>query len=248
MSSPPGPPAPPPPPGSPSPPGLPSPPPGAPAATRAPAFVAGALLTAASAVLLVLVAVSWGPLASLDRGIADGLHRWAVGDPATTGVMRVLSDWVWDPWAMRAVIAVLFCWLLVHGERTLALWIAVTSAVSAFVQQALKAAVGRERPVWSDPVDTAHYAAFPSGHAMTATVTFGLLLWLLARFTASRVALAALLVLAVVSVLGVGFTRVYLGVHWFTDVLGGWLLGAAVALTAANWHAHREARRARPRP
>ncbi|MFJ2742458.1 phosphatase PAP2 family protein [Streptomyces sp. NPDC087440] len=206
--------------------------------SRSPALLVGALLTVAFAVLLVLVAVSWGPLVSLDGDIADGLHRWAVDDPATTGVMRVLSDWVWDPWTMRAVIAVVFCWLLVHGERTLALGVAVTSAVGALVQQILKAAVGRERPQWPDPVDSAQYAAFPSGHAMTATVTFGLLLWLLARFTTSRAALAALLVLAVVSVLGVGFTRLYLGVHWFSDVLGGWLLGVAVVLAAITSYAY----------
>ncbi|CAM5301865.1 phosphatase PAP2 family protein [Streptomyces spiroverticillatus] len=211
--------------------------------SRSPVLLAGALLTAVFVVLLVLVAVSWGPLVSLDTTVADGLHRWAVDDPATTRAMRVLSDWVWDPWAMRAVVAVVFCWLLVRGERTLALGIAVTSAVGALVQQVLKAAVGRERPQWPDPVDSAQYAAFPSGHAMTATVTFGLLLWLLTRFTASRAALATLLVLALVSVLGVGFTRLYLGVHWFSDVLGGWVLGVVVVLAAISSYAYREARR-----
>ncbi|MCX5207065.1 phosphatase PAP2 family protein [Streptomyces sp. NBC_00237] len=211
--------------------------------SRPPVLLACALLTAVFAVLLVLVAVEWGPLVALDDDIANGLHRWAIDDPATTRVMRVLSDWVWDPWAMRAVIAVVFFWLLVHGERTLAVAIAVTSALGALVQQVLKAAVGKERPQWPDPVDSAQYAAFPSGHAMTAAVTFSLLLWLLARFTASRAARAALLVVAVVSVLGVGFTRLYLGVHWFSDVLGGWLLGVAVVLGAVRWYAYLQARR-----
>jgi undecaprenyl-diphosphatase len=206
-------------------------------------LLACALLTAAFAVLLVLVAVEWGPLVSLDGRIANGLHRWAVDDPATTHAMRVLSDWVWDPWTMRAVIAVVFFWLLAHGERMLAVAIAVTSALGALVQQVLKAAVGKERPQWPDPIDSAQYAAFPSGHAMTATVTFGLLVWLLVRFTDARAARAALLVVAVVSVLGVGFTRLYLGVHWFSDVLGGWLLGVAVVLGAVRLYAYLQARR-----
>ncbi|MFI0980492.1 phosphatase PAP2 family protein [Streptomyces sp. NPDC021093] len=210
---------------------------------RPPVLLAGALLTAAFAVLLVLVASGWGPLLTLDGDLASGLHRWAVDDPGTTRANRILSDWVWDPWTMRAVVAVVFCWLLLRGDRVLALWIAVTTAVSALVQQVLKAAVGRERPQWPDPVDSAQYAAFPSGHAMTATVTFGLLLWLLWWYGAPRAARVALLVVGVVSVVGVGLTRLYLGVHWFSDVLGGWLLGVAVVLFSATLHAYRTAPR-----
>ncbi|MGW7418201.1 phosphatase PAP2 family protein [Streptomyces sp. NPDC054863] len=210
---------------------------------RPPVLLAGTLLTVSFAVLLALVAAGWGPLLTFDGDVASGLHRSAVDDPGTTQAQRILSDWVWDPWAMRAVVAVVFCWLLLRGDRVLALWIAVTSAVGALVQQVFKAAVGRERPQWPDPVDSAHYAAFPSGHAMTATVTFGLLLWLLWLYGASRAARVALLAVGVVSAVGVGFTRLYLGVHWFSDVLGGWLLGVAVVLFSAALYAQRTAPR-----
>jgi undecaprenyl-diphosphatase len=206
-------------------------------------LLAGALCTGLFAVLLALVAARWGPLLTLDGDIANGLHRLAVDDPGTTRIHRILSDWIWDPWAMRLVVAVVFGWLLLRGERLLAGWIAAVSLVSALVQQFLKWAVGRERPQWPDPVDSAHYAAFPSGHAMTATVTFGLLLWLLRLYGAGRAARTALLVLGVVSVLGVGVTRLYLGVHWFTDVLGGWLLGVTLVLFSAALYAYRTARR-----
>ncbi|AXI85448.1 hypothetical protein SAM9427_05670, partial [Streptomyces sp. ETH9427] len=107
----------------------------------------------------------------------------------------------------------------------------------------LKAALGRERPVWSDPVDSAHYAAFPSGHAMTATVVLGLLLWLLHRHGVGLVVWRTALAVAVVSVAGVGLTRIWLGVHWPTDVLGGWLLGALTVVAAVAAH-----RRLRPTP
>ncbi|MEU8888586.1 phosphatase PAP2 family protein [Streptomyces sp. NPDC048442] len=211
--------------------------------SRPPVLLAGALFTAAFAVLLVLVAAGWGPLLSLDGDLANGLHRWAVDAPGATRANRILSDWVWDPWAMRAVVAVVFGWLLLRGDRLLALWIVATSAVGALLQQTLKAAVGRERPQWPDPVDSAHYAAFPSGHEMTATVTFGLLLWLLRLYGAPRAARTGLLVAGMVSVVGVGFTRLYLGVHWFSDVLGGWLLGVAVVLFSAALYTQRTAPR-----
>lgn len=206
---------------------------------------AGTVLAVLSAVLVILVAGSWSPLMSFDGTVAEELHRWAVDDPGLTQVSRVLTDWVWDPWTMRALTAVIFGWLWWLRERLLGLWIAVTSTVSTFVQQGLKSTVGRERPQWPDPVDSAHYMAFPSGHAMTATVTCGLLLWLLGRRMpggggdtgGARGWLWRLAVVgAVVSVVGVGLTRVYLGVHWPSDVVGGWLLGACfVALSIASY-------------
>ncbi|MET9856285.1 phosphatase PAP2 family protein [Streptomyces sp. NPDC006450] len=211
------------------------------------------VLLAAVAVLTVLVAVRWGPLLSLDGRIAGGLHSYAVSRPGVTRLMRVLTDWVWDPWAMRALAGAACVWLWWRGEGRCALRIALATLAASAASQGLKVLVGRERPVWADPVDSADYAAYPSGHALTAMVVCGLLVWLVARRSAdpltrpsvrpsirpstrpfARSVAALALLLAAVSVLGVGFTRIYLGVHWFSDVLAGWLLGAVlVALTAA---------------
>lgn len=203
--------------------------------TVTPARVA-AVLGVASLVLLALVAAEWSPLLSLDRTVSVELHRWAVADPGLTHANRILTDWVWDPWTMRLLTAVVFFLLFLRGERLLACWVALTSLVGALVSQGLKSAVGRERPSWPDPVDSAHFAAFPSGHAMAATVTVGMLLWLLRIHGSSGPLWSAALVVGVVSVLGVGFTRVWLGVHWSSDVVAGWLFGAClVALSVATY-------------
>ncbi|MGW3585328.1 phosphatase PAP2 family protein [Streptomyces rubiginosohelvolus] len=202
----------------------------------APALWTGAVVGAAALVLLVLVAVRWSPLMSLDQSVADALHRHAVADPGLVHVNRVLTDWVWDPWTMRALIAVTVIALWWRGARRLALWTAATSLLATLLQQGLKAAVDRERPQWTDPVDSANFAAFPSGHAMTAVVTCGLLLWLLRLYGAGPGLWGTALAVAVVSAIGVAATRVYLGVHWLTDVVGGALLGVAVvALSAAGY-------------
>ncbi|MGW6983360.1 phosphatase PAP2 family protein [Streptomyces sp. NPDC054932] len=185
-----------------------------------------------AAVLTALVVVGWQPLLAYDERVARDLHAHAVSHPGVTQFMRVLSDWVWDPWTMRALAAVACVLLWWRGDRGRALRVALATLAATAVQQGLKALVGRERPVWSDPVDSAQYAAYPSGHAMTATVVCGLLLWLLPR-PAPAWAPAAWAV-AVVSVLGVGFTRVYLGVHWASDVMAGWLLGVAVVALATS--------------
>ncbi|QHY94022.1 PAP2 superfamily protein [Streptomyces sp. S4.7] len=196
----------------------------------------GAVLGVASLILLALVAPEWGPLLTLDRTVAVDLHRWAVAEPGLTHANRILTGWVWDPWTMRLLTAVAFFVLWFRRERLLACWVALTSLVGALVSQGLKAAVGRERPSWPDPVDSAHFAAFPSGHAMTAAVTVGTLLWLLRRHGVSGPLWRVALVVGVVSVLGVGFTRVWLGVHWSSDVVAGWLFGAClVALSVATY-------------
>ncbi|MGY0065820.1 phosphatase PAP2 family protein [Streptomyces sp. QTS137] len=193
-----------------------------------------------SVLLLILVAAKWRPLTGLDRDIASAFHRWAVDEPGLTRTARVLTDWVWDPWTMRALCGAvaLLLWYR-YAARWTAVWLVVTCAVGATVQQVLKAVVDRARPVWPDPVDSAHYAAFPSGHAMTAVVTFGLLLWLLHRRGVGRALWGWAVALAVLSVGGVGLTRVWLGVHWPTDVLGGWLLGIVVVVVGVRIHGQR---------
>ncbi|MFB7599314.1 phosphatase PAP2 family protein [Streptomyces sp. NPDC056160] len=208
-------------------------PPRPPAAHTA-ALRAAFALGLCSTVLLVLVALRWSPLTALDESVARAAHRRAVGAPGLTHVCRVLTDWAWDPLTMRLLCAVVAVWLVRRARWWTAVWLVVTCALGTLLQQGLKAAVDRPRPAWPDPVDSAAYAAFPSGHAMTATVVCGLLLRLLHQYGAGRGVRRAVLGLAVASVTGVGLTRIWLGVHWPSDVLGGWLLGATVVALACT--------------
>lgn len=197
------------------------------------------LLCVPSVLLIVLVELEWGPLHTLDGDIARTTHRWAVAHDGLTHASRILTDWVWDPWTMRALCTVAVVWLAFRGAYWLALWIAAACAVGTVVQQGLKAALDRPRPTWPDPVDSAHFAAFPSGHAMTATVVCGLLLWLLRLYGVGPAVWRTGVAIAVVSVLGVGVTRIWNGVHWPTDVVGGWLLGALMVALAIATYAYR---------
>ncbi|MFG2874257.1 phosphatase PAP2 family protein [Streptomyces sp. NPDC048337] len=187
-----------------------------------------------AAVLTALVVARWQPLLTYDYRLARHLHGHAVTHPGITHTLRILTDWVWDPWTMRLLAAVACVGLWWRGRRERALRVALATVVASVVQQGMKALVGRGRPVWPDPVDSALFAAYPSGHAMTATVVCGLLLWLLPR-AAPRWAVRSAWTAAAVSVLGVGFTRLYLGVHWLSDVVAGWLLGVVLVALATSW-------------
>ncbi|MFF7972578.1 phosphatase PAP2 family protein [Streptomyces sp. NPDC007905] len=220
---------------------------------RAPAHrtaaVVAAVLAVCSALLLTLVATRWRPLLVVDGDISRRTHRSAVREQALTHAVRILTDWVWGPLTMRLVCAAATVWLMWRrADRWTAVWVAVTIALATIVQQSLKAAVARPRPIWPDPVDSARYAAFPSGHAMTATVVCGLLLWLLHRYGAGRALWGPAVAVAAVSVVGVGLTRVWLGVHWPSDVVGGWLFGALVVAVAVVVHECRRGRRPHPEP
>ncbi|OKK22061.1 phosphoesterase [Streptomyces sp. CB00455] len=188
---------------------------------------ATAAVTVPFAVALVLVESRWAPLYRLDRTTAERLHRTALEHPGWVRVLDVLTGIVWDPVTMRLLVAALVGWLLTRRAWRLAAWAAVTAGVSALTGLLAKNAVERARPHLPDPVAHAPGFSFPSGHAMTATTSCAILLLVLLPLV-PRAWRPLPWALSVVSVVGVGYTRVALGVHWVSDVVGGWLLGLAV--------------------
>jgi membrane-associated phospholipid phosphatase len=110
----------------------------------------------------------------------------------------------------------------------------VATVGTAVLVQVTKGLVDRPRPPVVSRLVAASDAAFPSGHSAQAIACYGALAWALTRLTASRAAH----VVAWSSALGiafvVGLSRIYLGVHWVSDVLSGWFVGAAwLAVTVA---------------
>ncbi len=122
-------------------------------------------------------------------------------------------------------------YLLIERKHRAALFLAVAICGGALLSTLLKLGFDRPRPdlvahgveVWS--------ASFPSGHALMSTATYLTLGALLARVQSQTRVKIYLVGLALLIAVIVGVTRVYLGVHWPTDVLAGWSVGAAWALT-----------------
>lgn len=97
------------------------------------------------------------------------------------------------------------------------------------VSQGLKGLFGRERPPFAYHAVEASNPSFPSGHALLSAVVFLSLGALAARFAKRRRVKAYLIGAAVLATVLIGLTRIYLGVHWASDVLAGWCVGAAWA-------------------
>ena len=91
----------------------------------------------------------------------------------------------------------------------------------------LKDLIDRPRPIWNGVIISEGSPAFPSGHAMMSLLTYGFLVILVWRVIQNRPARAALIGGAAALVGLIGFSRVYLGVHYPTDVLGGYAMGGA---------------------
>ncbi|WP_405497300.1 phosphatase PAP2 family protein [Streptomyces sp. NBC_00096] len=191
------------------------------------ASVATAVAAVPFALALVLVESQWPPLHHLDRTAAERLHGTALAHPGWVELLRFLSDFVWDPVTLRLAVAVLVAWLMTRGAWRLAAWASATAVAGGLTGLLVKSAVERARPHLADPVAHAPGFSFPSGHAMTATTSCAVLLLVLLPVV-PRAWRPLPWVLALVTTVGVGCTRVALGVHWVSDVVGGWLLGLAV--------------------
>jgi undecaprenyl-diphosphatase len=91
----------------------------------------------------------------------------------------------------------------------------------------MKQGFRRDRPFFEDPLATASSFSFPSGHALVSLAVYGSLALVVARHTRSRRRAAAILAVAAIWILAIGFSRLYLGVHFLSDVLAGYAAGAA---------------------
>ncbi len=122
--------------------------------------------------------------------------------------------------------------LLAARRRRQALVFAATVIVAQLASGALKSFSGRPRPALVPYLDAVMSSSFPSGHAMMSPVVYFTLVAILAAGSAGRSLRALMIGSALLLVIAIGVSRVYLGVHWPTDVLAGWTLGSAIALVA----------------
>jgi undecaprenyl-diphosphatase len=132
-------------------------------------------------------------------------------------------------------------YLLLEGKRRLALVVVFASLGSLALSSGLKHSIDRPRPDLVPHGSIVYTQSFPSGHSMQSAATYLTLSALLSGVQRRRANKVYLISIAVFVTLLVGVSRVYLGVHWPTDVLAGWTAGAAWALACwllARWLLH----------
>lgn len=198
-------------------------------ARRLPAPLAGIGLLAVAALALLAAGRLVGPLpfawdAWLIRSLrASGGPRW-VGDAAVN--LTALGSGTVLTLVVIAVAGLLFLrrlWLT-------ALLLIVATWTGGRVVALVKDAVGRARPTLVDHLVPVSHASFPSGHAANSAIVYLSLAALASQVVRERAVRRYLLLAAVLLTLAIGASRVYLGVHWPSDVIAGWSFGALWAL------------------
>ncbi len=200
-------------------------------------------LVLAAVPLAVLVRLQYAPLVRADLAVTAAAER-AVEASAPLLAAAKIATLLGDPLLMTAGAAVLAAVLVTRGRGRLALYV-VTARIGALVlSQGLKLAVDRVRPVFDVPVATALGGSFPSGHTLGSSVFWTTTAVLLVpHVRRPRLLLAAAVAVPVV----VAASRVLLGVHYLSDVVGGLLLGLGwAALCTAIFTAWRAEQTRRP--
>jgi undecaprenyl-diphosphatase len=197
------------------------------------AIVCLVLFVGLTAAVLAGVADTWDR--TLMLALANGREPWL------TWWMRLLS--IAGSGLIEIPLALLLILGLVLRKRRVEAWWYSAAAVSGWALSGLaKLAVHRPRPhVIPRLMHGGGWFSYPSGHSMLAPIIFGLGIIVWAAPWPSPAIRRAALVLAALFALGIGFSRVYLGVHYPSDVVGGLLLGTAwSALALLRWEKVRE--------
>jgi len=194
------------------------------------------LLIAAGIWIFVELAdkVMEGKTATIDRQILLAMR--AAADPSDPIGPRWFEESMRDLTALGGTAVLLLAslavigFLLLQRKHGMALLMVLSVGGGLLLSTLLKQGFNRPRP---DLVPHGSYvmtASFPSGHSMLSAVVFLTVGSLLARYTGTRRLKIYVLSLSVLATLLVGLSRIYLGVHWPTDVLAGWSAGASWAL------------------
>lgn len=188
------------------------------------------------AFLSVAEEVGEGETDAIDRALLLALR--SPGDPNEPIGPRWFEEAMRDITALggftllTVTVIVATLMLIFHDRRREAAVFAVTVILAQVSSEVLKAIYDRARPDLVTHGGYVYSQSFPSGHSTMAAVTFFTLATVVASVEARKRTKALIYGLAIAFVVLVGVSRVYLGVHWPTDVVGGWALGATWALAA----------------
>lgn len=206
-----------------------------------------ALLSAELIIVLVLFVLSLGSLAfvinyifelkgtSFDARAFDAVRPF-ISD-SNTRIMRFITFFATGEFLVPAnlVLAAYFLFFIRH--RWYSLRVPVVSLGSFIVMWSMKLYFSRVRP--EDPVYKAAMGfSFPSGHAMSAMTFYGLLIFLVWKYVQNTTVKWILTILLIIFIHLIGFSRIYLRVHYASDVIGGFSLGL-IWLVLSLWAVHR---------
>jgi undecaprenyl-diphosphatase len=170
-------------------------------------------------------------LHAVDRDV----HDWAIDTrtPVSTAFLTTLTI-IGTPAGLGVLVVIAAVLLALRKRWRWGAYLIVTCAVGGLLNLQLKAYFARARPDLAEALRSAHGYSFPSGHAMGSTIVFGAFAYLSFRILTRWFPRAAALAFCCSMILAICASRVYLGVHWISDIGAGiaagliWLVAATV--------------------
>ena len=174
-------------------------------------------------VLLVLVRLKWLPLESVDHGTAADVNRLIADDHALVTVVKAVSL-LGSTAVLCGVIGAVAVGLALRKRWRLVIYVLVAGVGALVLDPMLKSLVGRLRPVVAQPIAHGTGNSFPSGHSLGSIVCYGAVLLVFIPAARSRWHRAFITVVVALVAL-IGISRILLGVHYLSDVVGAWAIG-----------------------
>jgi undecaprenyl-diphosphatase len=192
------------------------------------------------AILLIAVRLQWAPLESADHGAAAHLNSLVAGHAALVSVVKAVT-WLGSTGVLWVVIGVSAVVLAIRKRWRLAIYVVVTGAGAQVLDPILKSLIGRLRPVVAHPIAYGGGDSFPSGHSLGSIVCYGAVFLVFLPAMRGRWRTVFITVIAALVVL-IGISRILLGVHFLSDVLGAWAIGIVwLGVTATAFELTRHA-------
>lgn len=177
-------------------------------------------------VALGLIVIFLGLLYAMSKGYTSTIDDFGVRGFARTesltGIMKVITTFG-ESWFL-VLVSILFI-IFVRDKKDGVVSIICLGGIAG-INNILKNIVQRARPMFNQLVEVSGYS-FPSGHSASAFGFYGFLIYLIYKRCENKALRNVSIVLLVALIIGIGVSRVYLGVHYISDVIGGFLLGGA---------------------
>lgn len=165
--------------------------------------------------------LSGAPITAIDHELANALHARAT--PLGTTIYRLVTAFG-GSWIIVIAIAVGLFFFARRRWPYLVVWI-IALVGGGLLSLQMKAIFARPRPVFTNPLLIEESFSFPSAHAMTSLITYGLLAYFLWHTVHNRIIRILIVFAAIMLVILIGISRMTLGVHFLSDVLGGFMAG-----------------------
>jgi undecaprenyl-diphosphatase len=193
-------------------------------------LLAGVLVALVS--LTVALAAAWQPLEVVDHTVARWGYLLTYRHDIRSTLWTAIAA-AGQPIVLRALLLLAGTFQLWRRRRAVGAWLIAVPIAENLIAPFSKYLLNRPRPHWLHPIAVEHSTSYPSGHAAGAGMFAAAAILLILTTIGSRATAAALAGAAVAVAVVISVDRIFLGVHYLSDVIGGNLLG--IAITIAGW-------------